>query len=150
MIKKHNNSLITGRSASRRIFIEYIFSQLFGEEDMETVVNCLKVDEPKLEYNEKYLIKLIDTFHKNKENSENLITEFIIKELDNMKYVIIMAGISEFHLNDPALVISEYLKISDFFELQSPFIHGILDNIAKKAYPKISEEPTNSDIKHLS
>ena len=134
-----------GRRASRIIFVQYIFSQLFHNEDLDSIIDILKIENEDLKYNDKFLRALKDTFTEKIDESESLIEMFVTRDLDNLKYSIIIAAVTEFSLNDHALVISEYLKISDIFEIKPGFINGVLDNISKK----FKKGPDSTNIKKI-
>ena len=69
--------------------------------------------------------------------SKHLIDDINFKRTDKLLKIIIFAAVFEFmfkHNNPRKVVISEYLKASEFFleEVQIKYLNAILDKISKK------------------
>ena len=73
----------------------------------------------------------------NEKNEKNLSNDLNLKRTDKILKIIIFAAIYEFlfkHNNPTKVIISEYVKASEFFleESQIKFLNAILDKISKK------------------
>lgn len=123
--------MIKNRRASRVIFVEFLFSNLFTETTLKEMEATLKLEDPDYYLNEPFLKILEDSFNKNNDQIYTLIEIYNNRQdnIDLIIYAILVAATAEMFCNDGKLVISEYLKIGDIFEVNSAFLNGVLDKI---------------------
>ena len=127
--------MFANRRASRVIFVQYIFSNLFEPSDLPEIINHLKNEDEDFICNEEFLNQLsvayrentdliLELFHKHNHRGENI---------DQLAIAVLISATTEMLINEIKVVIKEYLKISDILEINSKFIHRILDQIANDA-----------------
>jgi transcription termination factor NusB len=120
------------KRASRVIFVQYLFSQMFFSTDLKTIIDSVLDNDNEYKYDEIFLNKLIKIYN----NYNSVINDLFMKynkrndNIDQLVLAVLIAGITELFLNEPKIVISEYLKIGDMLHINSSFINGILDKIS--------------------
>ena len=122
------------RKSSRLVFFKFVFSNLFSDSNLEDVQNALKKIGEDHIADPKFLQQLYINFEKNKDQIYKLIEKYNNrkKNIDMIIFAVLLSATSELFLHDSKLVISEYLKICDIFNLNSSFINGVLDKISKE------------------
>lgn len=116
--------------ATRILFIQYVFSNIFIKTDIDKTIHILKLEDEDFFYDEKFLPILLKTY----DEKQDLILDNmknIEKNIDMLVYSVILGAVTEMFTNKPKVVISEYLKISDLLELNTAFINAMLDNVSK-------------------
>ncbi len=113
------------RSLARLIFIEYIYVNLVGAQQIE--ITELLEELPKLFEQ--------DEFFFCKELLDQLLTGYdqnqikIVGEIENnpLLIAILQAAITESRFADKALIISEYLALADLFDIKHTIVHAVLE-----------------------
>lgn len=126
--------MFKNRRASRIIFVEYLFSNIFSNNSLKEIINILKNEEEEdIIYNEDFLKELYNNFNKNKDQILDLINIYNNRQenIDKIVVAILQAAVSEMFINQAKVVISEYLKIADLLDVNSAFINGVLNSVAK-------------------
>lgn len=137
--------MIAYKRYSRILLVQYIFSNKFNETSIEKLIEDLKKIDSYLEedienyeitneilYSEELLNELIKIYQDNFDNIWEEVT-FHCPSTDNLLLSILAAGITEIihkqkKLKDKyKIIITEYMKISDLFDLPSNIVNAVLN-----------------------
>ena len=112
-----------------RIFLfQYLLSNLFVETSFEQLKNVFWFDEEKID--EEQILKYIKIYENKKDYINGLLNKDIYNKSDNSTIAIIKLGILLFIGGEKKkLVISECLKISDIFLVNSMFVNAFLEQV---------------------
>lgn len=162
----YNYLMFKNRTFTRMFFVQYLYSNYFnnineinekgienilnGDLDYEDLLSSITTEDESFQIDEKFLKFL----YKSTKSNIKIVLEFIQKHnkrennVDIIIKVLLIAAVNEMIFHHSSIVISEYLKISDFLETNSVFINGVLDSIAKDPiFPKKdSQESKESNI----
>jgi transcription termination factor NusB len=125
--------MFKNRRASRAIFVEFIYANLFGLVSLSILLEVLQIDEEDFSVNSDYLNKLMKSFDENKDKIYALVEKYNNRKqnIDQVILSIIIASTTEMFINNSNVVIAEYMKISDILGCNTNFVNGILDIIKK-------------------
>lgn len=135
--------MIKNRRASRAIFVQFLFSNLFETCELNQILDVLKNEDEEFYCNDQFLNDLHASYEKNSEEISHMI--FVAnnrgQNLDQLALAIITSAVTEMFINSPKVAMKEHLKISDMLEMDGSFINGVLNKIYLDFFPTDSVEP---------
>lgn len=110
---------------ARICFIQYVFAFFSGYYSLELFVYHIQTISYQI--NELLLLELMEKFIHEYKNVLDIVNQLRTTSLDATSRALICAGITELRCGSPhKLIIKEYLKLGDIFEVNSGLINGIL------------------------
>jgi transcription termination factor NusB len=165
---------IKNRCLSRLALVQYIFSQYFSENNIDTFLQFFinqfiqyledKKDDTDFSelnitidsFNKKFIRSIYEVYLDKKEKIETVIKNISNREEDNidlMILAIIYSACAEMHITNSKVVISEYLKIALILNVNNKFVNGLLDRILQENLLDIDfqalEEKQNYKKNHI-